>query len=334
VSEDARPLVTVLTPVYNGAAYLAECIASVLRQTYTNFEYIIVNNKSTDGTLEIAQKYASRDRRIRVHDNETFVPVIENHNIAFGLMSPEATYCKVVSGDDLIFPTCVERLVALAEENSSVGLVGCYQLSGSHIRWQGFKYPRAVIRGRDLCREVFLRRDSSFGFGSPTSLLYRADLVRRQREFYPDPSPHSDTSACFMCLENTDFGFVYDVLSYERVHEETQSTASAGLNRYASAYINDLRRYGPWYLTEGELQRRMSEEIADYDRFLAASITRWRDAKFWNYHRDRRQELGCPIRLSTVIGTGLTHVARQLLNPERAFRKIATRLSRRSTAAA
>ena len=76
----------------------------MLAQSYTNFEYIIVNNRSTDATLQVAQEYAARDSRIRVHDNETFVPVIENHNIAFGLMSPLAKYCKVVSGDDFIFP--------------------------------------------------------------------------------------------------------------------------------------------------------------------------------------------------------------------------------------
>ena len=333
MNRQSTPFVTVLTPVYNGAAYLAECIESVLAQSYTNFEYIIVNNRSTDATLQVAQEYAARDPRIRVHDNETFVPVIENHNIAFGLMSPLAKYCKVVSGDDFIFPTCIEQQVRLAEQHPSVGLVGCYQLSGSVVRWQGFHYPQAVVRGRDLCREVFLRRDPSFGFGSPTSLMYRADLVRRQREFYPDPSPHSDTSACFRMLRDTDFGFVYDVISYERVHVETQSSASAGLNRYASQYINDLQRYGPWYLSETEYRRRHREEIADYDRFLAANLGRWRDPKFWNYHRDRRRELGCPIRLAAVLKAGAAHAVRHLFNPERAFRKVASRLSRRPAAA-
>src|SRR5690242_20501129 len=55
-----KPFVSVLTPVYNGEAYLAECIESVLAQTYPNFEYIIVNNCSKDRTLEIAQSYAKK----------------------------------------------------------------------------------------------------------------------------------------------------------------------------------------------------------------------------------------------------------------------------------
>src|SRR5436309_574877 len=113
------PLVSILTPVYNGAEFLGECIESVLRQTYQNYEYIIVNNRSTDGTLAIALAYASRDSRIRVHTNENFVGVIENHNTAFNLMSPQAKYCKVVSADDSIFPNCVERMVELGQDHPS-----------------------------------------------------------------------------------------------------------------------------------------------------------------------------------------------------------------------
>ena len=59
------PLVSVLTPVYNCEKYLRTCIESVLAQTYTNWEYVIVNNCSTDGTLAIAQEYAAADSRIR-----------------------------------------------------------------------------------------------------------------------------------------------------------------------------------------------------------------------------------------------------------------------------
>src|SRR5579872_7007531 len=108
------PLVSIVTPVYNGEAYLEECIESVLAQTYTNFEYIIVNNCSKDRTGEIAERYALKDPRIRVFHNDKLLPVIANHNHAFSLMSPGSKYCKVVSGDDLIFPDCVMKMVELA----------------------------------------------------------------------------------------------------------------------------------------------------------------------------------------------------------------------------
>ena len=60
------PLVSVVTPVYNGAEFLVEFIESVLRQTYEDWEYVIVDNRSTDRTLEIAQSFEARDPRIRV----------------------------------------------------------------------------------------------------------------------------------------------------------------------------------------------------------------------------------------------------------------------------
>src|SRR6185436_5071933 len=95
-----QPLVSVVTPVYNTEKYLAECIESVLAQTYSHWEYIIVNNYSTDRTLEIAQSYADKDHRIRVQTNTQFVDIMTNHNIGVRLISPESKYCKLVCADD------------------------------------------------------------------------------------------------------------------------------------------------------------------------------------------------------------------------------------------
>src|ERR1700730_13443117 len=92
---NSEPFVSVLTPVYNGEAFLGECIESVLAQSYQNWEYQIVNNCSTDRTLEIAQSYAQKDQRIRVSTNRSFVSAIENHNTAFRLVSAQSRYCKV-----------------------------------------------------------------------------------------------------------------------------------------------------------------------------------------------------------------------------------------------
>jgi glycosyltransferase involved in cell wall biosynthesis len=316
-----QPFVTVLTPTYNMGRFLAECIDSVLGGTYQHFEYIIVNNCSTDESLAVASKYAQRDSRVRIHNNAKLVPVIENHNIAFGLMSPEAKYCKVVSADDFLFPDCISRLVELAEENPSVGIAGSYQLSGSQIRWQGFEYPHAVISGRELCRRMLLEGNPSFGFGTPTSLLYRADLVRRTPDFYPNASPHADTSACFRDLRSCDFGFVYQVLSYERTHAATQSTASANINRYVSAYLDDVQHYGGFYLEPDELARKTRETIAEYDSFLAVNLFSQRDQTFWNYHSGRLRELGHPMTKARLLKALATKVLREVVNPGQALRK-------------
>jgi glycosyltransferase involved in cell wall biosynthesis len=334
MSTTEQPLVSIVTPVYNGAAYLAECIESVLRQTYQNYEYIIVNNCSTDGTLEIALKYAAKDNRIRVHSNKKFIGVIDNHNTAFNLMSPKARYCKVVSGDDYIFPNCVARMVELAELNPSVGIIGCYQLSGDVVKWQGFKYPRSVMPGREvgrrflLAQQVHLDGQPLLGFGSPTSLMYRADLVRNSPAFYPSASPHSDTSACFKSLETSDFGFVYEILSYERTHEETQTFVSLKINRYLSQTLNDLQEYGPFYLSQDELKQQIDQALKSYRRFLVVnSFAGSRGKEFWEYHKGRLAELGHPLTRFALLKAAAGMVVEEGVNPGQAIRKLWKRLS-------
>jgi glycosyltransferase involved in cell wall biosynthesis len=239
------PLVSVVTPVYNGEHFLAECIESVLAQTYTNFEYLVFDDGSTDRSLEIARGFARTDTRIRIERSATPLGVMEGHNAAFRLIPAAAAYCKVVSPEDLLFPECLERMVALGEANPSVGFIGAYQLSGTQVRWQGFEYPRAVIPGLEMRRRIFLGRQAGFGIGTPTSVMYRADLVRAEPDFYPQSAPHSDSSAALKHLQRCDYGFVYDVLSYGRIHAELESLKSARLNRNASAHLHDLLEFGP-----------------------------------------------------------------------------------------
>ncbi len=117
----SSPLVSVVTPVFNGAKYLRACIESVLAQSYDNWDYTIVDNCSTDSTLAIAHEYAETHPQINVRSNEQFVGVVENHNRAFRSISPEAKYCKLVSADDWLYPECISKLVDLAERHPSVG---------------------------------------------------------------------------------------------------------------------------------------------------------------------------------------------------------------------
>ncbi len=330
---DQRPLVSVLTPVYNGAAYLQECIESVLAQTYGNFEYIVLNNHSSDETLQIAERYAARDDRIRVYSNETVLDVISNHNKAFGLISNSARYCKVVSADDWLLPECLERMVRLAEANPSVGIVGSYQLSGGGgdwknwcVKWAQVPYPSTVVPGREIGRIHMLGGVDVFG--SPTSLLYRADLVRAHKRFYPNPTAEADTSACCRCLRECDYGFVHQVLSYERVHDVRVTTRSQSLNAYLSSDISDLLEYGDKFLSSDERQRRLRQMMANYYRFLAVSALKLRERQFWAFHKERLAQLGypmSPIRLARGVFITLLDL---LFNPVHAAAKVARARSR------
>jgi glycosyltransferase involved in cell wall biosynthesis len=313
------PLVSVVTPVYNGARYLAECIESVLRQTYTNFEYLIVDNVSTDESLAIARTYAGRDPRVRVvaHD-EHLAHLIANWNRSTRQIAPDAAYVKVVHADDWLFEECLERMVDLAERNPSVGLVGAYRLDEDRVNLDGLPPSTTVLPGRDVVRSYLLGGPLPFLFGSPTSVLVRADLVRRRDRFYNEHNIHADTEACLDVLSESDFGFVHQVLTYTRRHNEAMTTFTQRVGTFVPADLDTFERLGPVFLSKEEYDRKLVVRFVAYGAFLAARPTSWPRREFRNYHRERLRELlARTSRRQLAHGFGLQirrSVARALTN--------------------
>src|SRR5262249_3812907 len=162
--------------------------------------------------------------------------------IALSQISPASKYCKVVFADDWLFPDCIEKMVAIAEEQPSVGIVGAYSLQGRSVMWVGLPYPSHCVSGRDLCRQLFL--DELYIFGSPTTILYRADLVRSRTPFYNEENIHADTEAIIAALQTWDFGFLHQVLTFSRERPGSLSTVSTELNTHLAGMLHALVRYG------------------------------------------------------------------------------------------
>lgn len=292
------PLVSVVTPVYNGEKYLAECIESVLAQTYENWQYTIVNNCSTDSSLEIAQRYARQDNRIRIHTNQTFLPLMPNWNHAVRQISGRSKYCKIVHADDWLFPECIAKMVQVAEAYPSTGLVGAYRLNENEVDLDGLPYPSSIVSGRHVCRSYLL--DSLYLFGSPTSLLIRADLIRSRDKFYNESNIHADLEVCFELLQDTDFGFVHQVLTYTRRHNEAITSLTRRLNTYRIGYLEIFKKYGHVYLNEEEYKLRSKWVMRSYYRFLSQSLFELKSKEFWNYHRSELKRLGYPFSKSAM----------------------------------
>jgi glycosyltransferase involved in cell wall biosynthesis len=307
---DGQPLVSVVTPVYNGEAYLAECIESVLAQTYSNWEYTIVNNCSTDRSLQIAEHYAAHDTRVRVVDNKQFLRIIANHNRAFREISPDSKYTKMVFADDWLFPSCLAEMVHLAETYPTVGVIACYALRDWEVIWDGLPYPSTVVPGRTLTRarlmqpigELPSRPSARFVTGTATSQLFRSDLIRRCDPFYNEASLHADTEAVYEVLRAWDFGFVHQVLCFVRPADETSMTAlSIRLNTYMPDVLGDLVRFGPHFLTAEELAACTAEHLRRYYKFLGRSVWHRRGHDFWEYHRSKLRDLGFPLSQKRLL---------------------------------
>lgn len=284
------PLVSIVTPAYNEEKCIAKCIESVLAQTYLHWDYTIVDNCSTDGTLAIVHEYAARDSRIRVATNETCIPAVANFNLAFRHISPASKYCKMVLADDLIFPDCLDRMVTLMEEHPSVGIVGAYGLDGRWVLWSGLPYPSSVVSGRDVCRQRLL--GGPYVFGSQTSVLFRSDLVRNRNPFYDESSVHPDSEVCFELLKDCDFGFIHQVLTLSPERPGSLLSKSRELNSLAASILRELIVYGPYYLLPDEYPQRLEAVIAEYYNFLAKGFLQRRNKEFWDYHEGKLKEQG------------------------------------------
>jgi glycosyltransferase involved in cell wall biosynthesis len=119
----ARPLVGGVPPLYNTPLCLTERIETALAQSCSEFEYIFMDNCSTDGSADIAETYAQRDPRIRLFRCSQFLPQLEDYNHALAEIFSASRHCKIVQADDLIFPGSLQLMVPTFELSEVIGPV-------------------------------------------------------------------------------------------------------------------------------------------------------------------------------------------------------------------
>jgi glycosyltransferase involved in cell wall biosynthesis len=320
----AQPFVSVVTPFYNTEAYLKECIESVLTQSYKNFEYILLDNCSDDGSTQIATRYAERDSRIRLVKSGTFRRMCDNYNHALRHISDQSVYCKVVQADDWLYPDCLSEMVNVADANPSVGIVGAYTLLdfGTHsdVYLSGLPYPSTVRTGKDVCRCFLL--DGTYVFGSPTATLFRSDIVRSRNPFYDPRSVLYDVEVCFDVLQSWDFGFVHQVLTYTRRYNDSITSVLKHYNLMALTELTAIRKYGPLFLDKDETTRRRLELENKYHRALGESLLRRRPKAFWDVHRSALSHIGEELHWPKVTAWGLVAFLDLVLNPKQTIERL------------
>ncbi len=310
-------LVTVITPVYNGAPYLLECINSVLNQTYRNIRYVIVDNCSTDSSLQIAAKAAATDDRVTVVQSSDHVGVIQNWNRSLSHLDPLSKYIKFVHADDWLYPDCVARMVEVAEANSNVALVSSYRLEENRVSLDHLPAAAPLIpgidtfsmNGRSAGRAVLLERASVLG--SPSSVLMRTAIVSQLTPFYDDDYLHADKDAALRLFAKYDFGFVRQVLVFTRRHNESVSSLTHTFDTRRQENLLLLQKYGPEFLSDEEFRFAWQRELRDYYDFLASNIATGKSADFWTAHEENLKKAGTKLNRLRLTGAFL----RRWLNP-------------------
>lgn len=112
-------LVSVLTTSYNREDYIGQAIESVLASSFTDFEYIIVDDGSRDNTVEIAKQYERSDNRVKVYVNEKNLGDYQNRNKAAGYA--KGKYIKYLDSDDIMYPHCLQVMVQSMEQFPEAG---------------------------------------------------------------------------------------------------------------------------------------------------------------------------------------------------------------------
>ena len=115
---EKEPLVSIITPLYNSEKFITETIESVLAQTYTNWEMIIVNDCSKDNGASIVEKYVEKDKRIRLFNNERNMGVSFTRNKAIDLA--QGKYIAFLDSDDLWYKDKLTKQIGMMEKSHYV----------------------------------------------------------------------------------------------------------------------------------------------------------------------------------------------------------------------
>lgn len=307
------PLVSVVTPFRNTAAYLAECIESVLAQNYSNFEYVLSDNCSTDGSAEIAETYARRDPRIRLIRQTQGLSQVRHYNAVLREISESSQYCKMVQADDYILPECLQLMVGGFERSESIGLVSSYYWKGNEVRGSGFPHQTPMLSGQEMVR-LYLRT-GLFVFGSPTTVMYRSSLVRKSESFYDESLLHEDTEKCVQILKDWDFGFVPQVLSFLRTDNESMSAQYRAFRPDALDRYILVQRYASAFVEPDEARALNRESRREYYDSLAHEGLRLAGSDFWQYHQDGLKTLGQVLDRTYLVLRMSKKVLAMAVNP-------------------
>jgi len=266
-SDRRAPLVSIAVPVYNGEAFMEECLQSILDQTFMDWECVVVNNRSTDGTAGIIQKFVDLDPRFRLVDCEEFVGLIDNWNRLYPNISEGSRYFKVVQADDFLYPESIEEMVGVMEEHENVGMCSSYRIDGLKIDGGGLNYyDGPVFPGKELLiRHLKNEIDIT---GAMTTLIFRKSDLEKLPTFpkvFDDRDYHVDTLLGHEMMNIADVGFVFKVLTFTRVHEAADTvTTAVRFNTFRYSRENRLHRFKELDPEIGKLYREHRLSYAYY----------------------------------------------------------------------
>jgi glycosyltransferase involved in cell wall biosynthesis len=236
-----QPFVSICIPVYNGEDHLQKCLDSAISQSFLNIEIIIVNDSSTDNSQSIINRYALKDKRIKVFINPTNLGLTGNWNKCIELSSGE--WIKFLFQDDYLTNNCIERMLNdtlvndsllvckrtfLLDENADEATKAYYGEKVVTFKKLGVPdettFLSSSIISRFACENICLNF-----IGEPTSYMFRKKLVNTIGLFNTHLSQLCDFEFALRIGSNYGITYIPEKLTFFRIHD--LSTTSSNLSK-------------------------------------------------------------------------------------------------------
>jgi glycosyltransferase involved in cell wall biosynthesis len=218
-----NPNVSVCIPVWNGEAYIALAIESVLQQSYSDFEIIISDNASTDATVKIVEGYMQLHPQIRLQRNGENIGLVGNFNGCLKLA--QGNYIKFLCVDDLLAKNCLEKMVRVLDEDKSIVLVvggrSIIDSFGCQISLQRYSKSASVRDGYDVINRCYFGTNY---IGEPSAVMFRKASLNRM--FDKTLNHLMDLEMWFYLLEQGRMASLPDLLSSIRRHKNQMTFQS------------------------------------------------------------------------------------------------------------
>jgi glycosyltransferase involved in cell wall biosynthesis len=257
-----RPQISLCIPSYNHARFLAQTIDSVLQQTFDDFEILIIDDCSTDGTEAIVKQYALRNPRIRFSVNPENIGMVGNWNLC--LAEAKGKYIKYLFGDDLLLSRdTLQKLLSLFEADKSISLISSSRnIIDSESNTIGMKSPfkrDLIANGTKLINLCLTKQDNLIG--EPTAVMFRKSDAARG--FKPQYTQIVDLEMWFHLLEKGNFAYIKEPLCAFRIHPHQQT-----INNRSNplSVLNDVFQLNEEYLCKQYLAiSRFGKSYIKYD---------------------------------------------------------------------
>lgn len=293
-SGSGAPLVAIVTPVYNGAAFLRETMESVQSQTYPNLVHVVLDNASTDATAAILREFAHARVPVQVSRNEATISQCENWNRAMGLAPAHAQYLRILCHDDLLAPQAIERCVSAAQQDAAIGVVGCSHVVLGEIDDLGWR--SGVYEGQEVLRALLRNQVRVM---PPQTMLARASLPPDGFFFREQFGSFDGELMLKILASGFKFAFVAEPLCTTRVHDSSVSS-SLLLQEHRNwvSRFEELLRFGPQVFTPEAHAALLRHYRRSYFRLLLRMRLNFgSQAAVAERHVAAMRQLGQPPRL-------------------------------------